>query len=163
MILVKNSGYLFFKKKKYKCAIGFAGTKKNKQEGDKATPKGIFKIIKVYYRKDKIGELTTSIEKIPIKKNMGWCDDPLSKEYNKLITIPNNASYEGLHRKDNLYDLIGVINYNTKKIIKGKGSAIFFHVAKAKYTPTQGCVALKKDDLLFLLKNVKKNNKVKII
>jgi L,D-peptidoglycan transpeptidase YkuD (ErfK/YbiS/YcfS/YnhG family) len=163
MILVKDSGYLFFKKKKYKCAIGFAGTKKNKQEGDKATPKGTFKIIKVYYRKDRIRKLSTPIQKVTIKKNMGWCDDSLNRKYNKIITIPSNASYERLHRKDNLYDLIGVINYNTKKIIKGKGSAIFFHIAKAKYTPTQGCVALKKDDLLFLLKNIKKNTKIKIL
>ena len=163
MILVKDSGYLFFKKKKYKCAIGFAGTKKNKQEGDKATPKGTFKIIKVYYRKDRIRKLSTPIQKVTIKKNMGWCDDSLNRKYNKIITIPSNASYERLHRKDNLYDLIGVINYNTKKINKGKGSAIFFHIAKAKYTPTQGCVALKKDDLLFLLKNIKKNTKIKIL
>lgn len=163
MILIKDSGYLFFKKKKYKCAIGFAGTKKNKQEGDKATPKGTFKIIKVYYRKDRIRKLSTPIQKVTIKKNMGWCDDSLNRKYNKIITIPSNASYERLHRKDNLYDLIGVINYNTKKIIKGKGSAIFFHIAKAKYTPTQGCVALKKDDLLFLLKNIKKNTKIKIL
>ena len=68
MILVKDSGYLFFKKKKYKCAIGFAGTKKNKQEGDKATPKGTFKIIKVYYRKDRIRKLSTPIQKVTIKK-----------------------------------------------------------------------------------------------
>jgi len=163
MILVKNSGYLFFRKKKYKCAIGFAGTKKIKQEGDKATPKGTFKIIKIYYRKDRIRKLITCIKKIPIKKNMGWCDDPLSKEYNKLINIPNKVSYERLHRKDNLYDLIGVINYNTKKIIKGKGSAIFFHIAKGKYAPTKGCIALKKKNLLFLLKNIKKNTKIKIL
>jgi len=163
MILVKNSGYLFFKKKKYKCAIGFSGTKTNKQEGDKATPKGTFKVVKVYYRKDRIGKLITSIHKTPIKKNMGWCDDPLSKKYNKLITVPNKFSYEKLYRKDDLYDLIGVLNYNTKKVIKEKGSAIFIHIAKKKYNPTKGCIALNKKNLLFLLKNIKKNTKIKIV
>ena len=92
---------------------------------------------------------------------MGWCDDINNKNYNKLIKLPSSFSHEKLFRKDNIYDLIIPINYNTKKIVKGKGSAIFLHVAKKNYEPTRGCIALKKKDLILLLKNIE-NKKIKI-
>ena len=92
---------------------------------------------------------------------MGWCDDVNNKNYNKLINLPSSFSHEKLFRKDNIYDLIIPINYNTKKIVKGKGSAIFLHVAKKNYEPTRGCIALKKKDLILLLKNID-NKKIKI-
>ena len=92
---------------------------------------------------------------------MGWCDDINNKNYNKLIKLPSSFSHEKLFRKDNIYDLIIPINYNTKKIVKGKGSAIFLHVAKKNYEPTRGCIALKKKDLILLLKSID-NKKIKI-
>ena len=94
---------------------------------------------------------------------MAWEDNPNKKNYNKLIKLKTLSHEEHLYRKDNLYDLILVIEYNTKKIIKKKGSAIFIHIAKPKYKPTQGCIALKKKDLLDLLGIIKAKEKIKII
>ena len=93
---------------------------------------------------------------------MGWCDDPKSKSYNKQVKLPNKFNYEKLYRKDNIYDIIVTINYNSKPIIKNKGSAIFLHVAKRKYQATKGCVAIKKIHLINLLSIIKKETKIKI-
>jgi L,D-peptidoglycan transpeptidase YkuD (ErfK/YbiS/YcfS/YnhG family) len=162
MIIIKKSGYLEYKNLKFRCALGKAGIKKKKKEGDNITPKGVFKIIRVYYRRDKIKNITTLVKKKEIKKNIGWCDDPVCNSYNKEISLPSKFGHEKFYRKDNLYDLILVLNYNINPIIKNKGSAIFIHIAKKKYKPTAGCIALKKEDLVELLKNIKKNTKVKI-
>jgi len=163
MIIVKKSGYLEFKKLKLRCSLGKAGIKKKIKEGDNITPRGVFKIIKVYYRADKIDKIETQIKKIKIKKKIGWCDDPRSVFYNKQIKLPNKFSHEKLYRNDNIYDLILVLNYDMNPIIKNKGSAIFIHVAKNNYQPTHGCIGLKKKHLLTILKKIKKNTKVKII
>jgi L,D-peptidoglycan transpeptidase YkuD (ErfK/YbiS/YcfS/YnhG family) len=162
MIIIKKSGYIEYKNLKFRCALGKAGIKKKKKEGDNITPKGTFKIIRVYYRRDKIKNITASIKKRKIKKNIGWCDDPVSNSYNKEIKLPSKFGHEKLYRKDNLYDLILVLNYNINPVIKNKGSAIFIHIAKKNYKPTAGCIALKQRDLLELLKNIKKNTKIKI-
>jgi len=163
MIIVKKSGYLEFKKLKLRCSLGKAGIKKKIKEGDNITPRGVFKIIKLYYRADKIEKIQTQIRKIKNKKKIGWCDDPRSVFYNKQIKLPNKFSHEKLYRNDNLYDFILVLNYNMNPIVKNKGSAIFIHVAKNNYQPTHGCIGLKKIDLLTILKKIKKNEKVKII
>jgi L,D-peptidoglycan transpeptidase YkuD (ErfK/YbiS/YcfS/YnhG family) len=162
MIIVKKSGYLKYKNLKFRCALGKAGVKKKMMEGDNITPKGIFKIIKIYYRFDKIKKIKTLIKKIKIKKNMGWCDDPKSLFYNKLIKLPSKYSHEKLYRNDNLYDLIVVLSYNTNPIIKNKGSAIFMHITKGSYKKTAGCIALKKEDLVKIISLIKKNTKIKI-
>jgi L,D-peptidoglycan transpeptidase YkuD (ErfK/YbiS/YcfS/YnhG family) len=163
MIIVKKTGYLKYKNFKFRCALGKGGIKKKVKEGDNISPKGIFKIIKIYYRPDKINKIISSIKKIKIKKNMGWCDDPSSSYYNKQVKLPSKYNHERLYRKDNLYDLILVLNYNTSPIKKNKGSAIFLHIAKKKYQPTKGCVALKKQDLIQLTSIIKKNTKIKLI
>ena len=162
MIIVKKSGHLKYKNLKFRCALGSAGVKKKTKEGDNITPKGIFKIIKIYYRPDKIKKIATLIKTIKIKKNMGWCDDPRSRFYNKQIKLPSKLSHEKLYRSDNLYDLIAVLNYNTKPIIKNKGSAIFIHIAKKSFSKTKGCIAVKKEDLIYLLSKIKRNSQVKI-
>jgi L,D-peptidoglycan transpeptidase YkuD (ErfK/YbiS/YcfS/YnhG family) len=162
MIIVKKTRYLIFKDLKFRCCIGKAGIKSKIKEGDNITPKGIFKLLKLYYRADKIRKVETPLKKIKIKKNMGWCDDPKSKNYNKEIKIPNKFSYEKLYRKDNIYDLIIVLSYNIKPIIKNKGSAIFMHIAKNRYLPTEGCIALKKNHLIKILKEIKSNTLIKI-
>ena len=162
MIIVKKSGYLKYKKFKFRCALGKAGIKNKTKEGDNITPKGTYKAIKLFYRTDKISKIKTILKKFKIKKNMGWCDDPRSKFYNKEIKLPSLYSHEKLYRKDNIYDLVVVLNYNFKPIIKNKGSAIFIHVTN-KYKSTQGCIALKKEDLIKLLSVIKKNTKIKVI
>jgi L,D-peptidoglycan transpeptidase YkuD (ErfK/YbiS/YcfS/YnhG family) len=93
---------------------------------------------------------------------MGWCDDPNSIHYNKQIKLPSKFSHEKLYRKDNLYDLFLVLNYNTNPVIKNKGSAIFLHITKDSYKKTKGCIALKKEDLIQLVSKIRKNTKIKI-
>ena len=99
---------------------------------------------------------------IKIEKNMGWCDDPRSRNYNKLIKLPSNYKHEKLFKKENIYDIILVLNYNMRPIKKNKGSAIFIHVSKKNFKKTEGCVAIQKRDLLKIVKEIKKNTKVMI-
>ena len=161
-ILLKNKVTLEFGNFKFRCSIGKNGITRNKIEGDKKTPSGIFSIGYLYYRHDKFNKPDTKLKCIPITKKMGWCDDPKNiKDYNKLIKIKKNIKYEKLHRKDNKYDLLIPIFYNMKNIIPGKGSAIFIHLTN-NYKSTLGCVALKKNDFLILLKLINNKTKLKI-
>ena len=148
---------------KVKCAVGKRGIKIKKKEGDLITPKGVFKIKRVLYRKDRIGRLNTKLNATPIKRNMGWCDDPNSRFYNKIISFPFNFNAEKLYKKESIYDIILVLNFNMNPIRKNKGSAIFIHVAKKELTPTKGCVAIRKNDLKKILSKIDKNCKVRII
>tara|TARA_B100001093_G_scaffold415621_1_gene406097 strand:- start:1599 stop:2093 length:495 start_codon:yes stop_codon:yes gene_type:complete len=159
-VLVKKN-YLSFKDKRFQCSIGKSGFSENKKEGDGFTPVGTFYIENVYYRADKIKNLDTNINKIIINKFDGWCDDPIQKEYNQLIHFPYNFSAEKLYRNDYLYNIVCVLNYNTNPVKPGLGSAIFMHVAKDDFKPTEGCIALKQEDLIFLLSLI--DNKTKII
>ena len=161
MIIINKSGVLRLKNLEFKCALGKSGIGKKRKEGDNITPKGSYKLLGLFYRSDRIPNFKTILKKRKINKKMGWCDDVNNKNYNKLIKLPCNFSHEKLYRKDNVYDLVVPINYNTNKIARGKGSAIFLHVAKKNYTPTKGCIALKKKDLILLLKKIK-SKKVKI-
>ena len=147
---------------KVKCAIGKRGIGNKRKEGDLITPKGKYKIKYILYRKDRIKRIQSKIKKIAITKRMGWCDDPKSKDYNKLIKLPINYRYEKLYRKENIYDLILVLNFNMRPIVKKKGSAIFIHIAKKNYKKTEGCVAINKIQLLKIIKKLKKNSKVLI-
>ena len=160
MIIINKSGYLKYKDLKFKCALGKAGIGNKKIEGDNVTPKGIFKIVDIYYREDRIKKIPSKFKLIKITKKMGWCDDPNSKDYNQLINLPTKYTYEKLYRKDNVYDLLIVLNYNIRPTIKNKGSAIFIHVARQNYKKTSGCIALKKSHLTKLIKTIKKDTKV---
>ena len=160
MIIINKSGYLKYQDLKFKCALGKHGINKKKKEGDKITPKGTYKIVNIYYRKDRIKKISSKLKLIKIKKNMGWCDDPKSKKYNQLVMLPNKYGHEKLYRKDNIYDLILALNYNMRPIIKDKGSAIFIHVANKNYKSTAGCIGLKKSHLINLVKTIKKNTRV---
>lgn len=160
MIIINKSGHLKCKDLKFKCALGRAGVSEKRKEGDNITPKGTYKIIKIYYRKDRIKKISSKFKLIKIEKNMAWCNDPNSQKYNQLIKLPSKYTYERLFRKDNVYDLILVLNYNINPIVKNKGSAIFIHIAKKKYKKTAGCVGLKKSDLIKLIMIIKKKTKV---
>ena len=160
MIIINKSGYLKYKDFKFKCALGKAGVGKKKIEGDNITPKGTFGIVKIYYRSDRIKKISSKYKLIKIIKTMGWCDDPKSRKYNQPIKLPSKYRHEIFYRRDDIYDLILVLNYNMKPTIKNKGSAIFIHVTKKNYKKTAGCIALKKADLLYLVKEIKKNTKV---
>ena len=158
---IKNKK-LILDKYRIKCAIGKRGIRNKKKEGDKITPIGKFKIKTILYRKDRITHIKTKINKLSIKKDMGWCDDPKSKEYNKLVKLPFKGSFEKLYRKDNTYDIILVLNYNINPIRKGKGSAIFIHIARKNYKNTLGCIAVSKRNLKKIIKKINKSTIVNI-
>ena len=158
-----NNKFISYNNYKAKCAIGKRGISIKKKEGDFITPKGTFKIREIFYRKDRVQNLITRLKKTVIRKNMGWCDDPKSKKYNKLIYFPFKHSAEKLYRRENIYDIILVLNFNMNPVKKNKGSAIFIHVAKKGFQPTQGCIALNKFELIKLVKSIKINTLVKII
>ena len=158
-IIIKNH-FLLYKGYKLKCSIGKSGVTHLKKEGDLATPKGLFRLGLLYYRKDKIKLLKCKIKKRAIKKDMGWCNDSKSKKYNQEISFPFKYGAEKLYRKDKIYDIFINIKYNQLPIVKGKGSAIFLHLSNKKYKPTSGCVAIQKKDFLKILPLI--NNKTKI-
>ena len=151
-----NNKFISYNNYKAKCAVGKRGISIKKKEGDFITPKGTFKIKEIFYRKDRVQNLITRLKKTVIRKNMGWCDDPKSKKYNKLIYFPFKYSAEKLYRRENIYDIILVLNFNMNPVKKNKGSAIFIHVAKKNFQPTQGCIALNKSELIKLVKSIKK-------
>ncbi|WP_440911079.1 L,D-transpeptidase family protein [Candidatus Pelagibacter sp.] len=161
-IYVKNKHTLQIDEYKFRCCIGKNGSTRNKKEGDKKTPRGIFEIENLYFRKDRKNKPNTLLKCIEIKKNMGWCNDiRIPKKYNKLIKINKKTKYEKLNRKDYKYDFLIPIKYNFKKPISGLGSCIFIHLTK-NYIPTAGCVALSEKDFLIMLKLVNKKSKIKI-
>ena len=161
MNIIVNKNFLLYKGYKFKCSIGKSGVTPFKKEGDLATPKGIFKLGMLYYRKDRIKLTKCKIKTTVIKKNMGWCDDVKSKKYNKKINFPFKYGFEKLYRKDNIYDIFINIKYNYSPTIKGKGSAIFLHLSNKKFKPTKGCIAILKKDFLKILPII--NNKTKIL
>ena len=161
IIKLKNKDTLICDDFKFKCSIGKNGLKKNKLEGDNCTPTGTFSLGPVYYRNDRVDKPNTKLKTLIINKKMGWCDDPTNINYNKEIKLNKKIKAEKLYRKDKIYDIIIVINYNTRRIIKNKGSAIFIHITD-NYKPTRGCIALSLNDIEILLKIIKKNSKIKI-
>ena len=161
MHITINKDYLTYNNYKVKCAIGKRGIDFKEKEGDLITPRGQFKIKFILFRNDRV-KIKTKLKKKIIKKNMGWCNDPKSKAYNKLIEIPFKYSHEKLYKKENVYDIILVLNFNMNPVKRNKGSAIFIHVAKKNYKKTEGCIAIKKHQLLKIIKEVNSNTKIKI-
>tara|TARA_B100001013_G_scaffold322697_1_gene233279 strand:- start:168 stop:659 length:492 start_codon:yes stop_codon:yes gene_type:complete len=153
---------LLYKGYKLKCSIGKSGITNSKKEGDLTTPKGTFKLGLLYYRKDRIKLPQCKINKKILKKNMGWCNDSKSKEYNQEITFPFKYEAEKLYRKDKIYDLLINIKYNYKPTIRKKGSAVFLHITDKKYRPTKGCVAITKKDFFKILPLVNRKTKISI-
>ena len=160
-IIIKNKNTLLYDEFKFKCCVGKNGITYNKKEGDKKTPKGTYHLGPVYYRKDRLPIIKTKLPKIKINKNMGWCNDIKSKFYNKPIKINKKIRHEKLYRKSIIYDILIPIKYNTLNPKKNKGSAIFLHITK-NYKKTLGCIALKKKDILILLKLISKKTKINI-
>ena len=162
IIFLKNKHTLQIDDFYFKCCIGKNGLSRKKIEGDNKTPKGTFELGFLYYRDDRIKNLKSNIKKIKINKKMGWCDDKEDKKnYNKFIKINKNIKHEKLYRRDKKYDLIIPIKYNFKKRILGKGSCIFLHLTN-NYKATAGCVAIKKDDFMIMLKLITNKTKIKI-
>ena len=162
MHIIIKKHFLLYKGYKLKCSIGKSGLTNFKKEGDLATPKGLFKLGLLYYRKDRIKSLKCKIKKRVIRKDMGWCDDSRSEKYNQEICFPFRYKAEKLYRKDIIYDIFINIKYNHSPVVKKKGSAIFLHLTNKNYKPTKGCVAILKKDFLKILPSISKNTKISI-
>ncbi|MBL0942305.1 MAG: L,D-transpeptidase family protein [Alphaproteobacteria bacterium] len=145
---------LHFLGKKFECAIGRNRMipASDKKEGDGKTPKGTYSLVEVWYRPDRT-TVETNLPLYKILSDDGWCDASDDQNYNKHVKLPYSASHEVLYRTDGVYDTFAVINYNYPDSISGRGMAIFFHIAAEDFSPTAGCVALKHEDLKYVLKN----------
>ena len=137
----------------FTCAIGKGGMKPaaDKKEGDGASPIGIWPLRRVFYRPDRLASIETVLPLIALSPDDGWCDDPADPAYNQKIKQPFAASHEKLWREDHVYDLIVELGHNDDPVVPGLGSAVFLHVAKPDYAPTEGCIALALEDLKTVL------------
>lgn len=133
------------------CALGRSGVIARKREGDGATPSGVFDLLKVYYRPDRGRRPQTVLPSRQLTPVMGWCDDPGHRRYNRLVDLPFAASHEQMWRSDPLYDIVVVLDCNISPAVRGKGSAIFFHIARADHRPTEGCIAILEDHMRLIL------------
>ena len=160
IIHVKNKSTLIIDDFSLRCCVGKNGITSYKKEGDLSTPRGLFKLKKLYFRKDRLTFPKCKIQKKVITKKLAWCDDSTHKKYNQEINVVKKKKREKLYRIDNKYDYLITINHNEKKI-PYKGSAIFLHLTD-NYKPTAGCIALKKKDFEILLKLIDQNTKIRI-
>lgn len=153
LIREKSRGVLRWANSEVPCAFGRAGliAAESKREGDDATPIGVWPMRQVFWRPDRMAEPAAALPKAALTPVMGWCDDPREAAYNRLVDLPFSGGHETLWRADELYDLLVVLGYNDDPPIAGRGSAIFLHVARPDYAPTEGCVACARGDLLALL------------
>lgn len=150
------TGTAHWRGKSYACALGKNGVINATQgrEGDGKTPAGLYSLLYGFYRKDRLSEPESHLRFIPLTPNDGWCDEPTATDYNQFVLHPSNHSAEHLWRDDALYDLIIVNSHNSGPKKTDLGSAIFLHVARDSYQPTQGCVAFAKEDLIEIIKTL---------
>jgi len=145
-------GRLVFGRMVCRAAIGRGGLVAHKEEGDGGTPLAVLPLRRVLYRADRVARPQAVVPVEPIAPEDGWCDDPSHRDYNTMIRLPHEARHEELWRRDAMYDVIGVLGWNDAPVQRGRGSAIFLHIARPDYAPTEGCVAVSLADLLALLK-----------
>jgi L,D-peptidoglycan transpeptidase YkuD (ErfK/YbiS/YcfS/YnhG family) len=149
--VVYPDGRLVLRNAVMRAALGSAGVSAHKQEGDGATPAGVLPLRRVLYRLDRLSVPDCVVPVEPIAETDGWCFDPTHRDYNRPVHLPHEAACEELFRQDALYDVVGVLGWNDAPVVRGRGSAIFLHVARPDYGPTEGCVALALPDLLRVL------------
>lgn len=144
------------------CALGRSGLTADKHEGDGGTPTGRFPFRRLLYRADRVPHIETRLPALHIDPEDGWCDDPASPDYNRPVRLPHPARHENLWLESHLYDLVLVIGHNDDPVVKGAGSAVFLHVARENFGPTEGCVAFALDDLLTILSRVRASDAIVI-
>ncbi|MBR0667507.1 L,D-transpeptidase family protein [Roseomonas hellenica] len=144
---VLPEGRLIFRGEVFRCALGKGGVRADKSEGDGATPTGLLPLRRLLYRADRVAAPECALRREPIGAEDGWCDDPAHPDYNRQITLPHPARHERLWRGDALYDVVVPLGWNDAPVVRGRGSAIFLHLARPDYAPTEGCVALSLVDL----------------
>jgi len=149
--------------KRWRCVVGAGGVREDKVEGDAATPVGEFPLRRIYFRNDRLVLPKVRLPARPIAEHDGWCDDPRSSSYNRLVRTPNEWSHEQLWREDGLYDLVVVVGYNDDPPEGEWGSAIFLHIARDDLSPTQGCVAFSRDDLMELVALLTPKSRLRVL
>ncbi|GGG96463.1 hypothetical protein GCM10007420_10170 [Glycocaulis albus] len=139
-----------------RCALGRSGVipAHDKREGDGASPAGIWPVRRALWRPDRLEKPQTALPLQPIRPDDGWCDAPADPAYNRPVRLPWPASHEVMTRQDGLYDVVVVLGHNDNPPVPGMGSAIFLHCASDDYKPTEGCIALARDELLELLRDM---------
>ncbi len=162
-IMVRPPGTLSWNGNQVRCAIGHGGIRAEKREGDGATPAGTFPLRRVMIRPDRLEAPKTGLPVRTLDSADGWCDDPGDDAYNQLVELPFSASHEILWRDDAIYDVIVEVGYNDDPVKPGLGSAIFVHVARPGFEPTEGCVALALDDLLRLLEDCDETTRICVL
>jgi L,D-peptidoglycan transpeptidase YkuD (ErfK/YbiS/YcfS/YnhG family) len=148
--------------RRWRCVVGAGGVREDKVEGDSATPVGEFPLRHLYFRNDRLVLPKVRLPARPIGEHDGWCDDPHSPAYNRLVRIPNNSSHEKMWREDGLYDLLVVVGYNDDPPEGEWGSAIFLHIARDDMSPTRGCIAFARADLLELVPLLSRETRLRI-
>ena len=133
------------------CALGRTGAAYLKREGDGATPAGRMRLLSLIVRPDRGPPPRAAALSRPMRRNDGWCEDKTSGRYNCPVRLPSKVAHESMWRDDELYDIVGVLDWNLTPRIRGGGSAIFLHLARPGYRPTAGCIALSRRDLRLLL------------
>jgi L,D-peptidoglycan transpeptidase YkuD (ErfK/YbiS/YcfS/YnhG family) len=143
-------------------ALGRGGIKANKREGDGATPRGVFRLKRLWWRADRHPRPRTQLPVRRIRSDDGWCEDPRDRHYNRPVRVPKDSTADRLARNDRLYDFIIEIDHNTRPRIAGRGSAVFVHIARDGFGPTAGCVSLKLPSLRHLLARVGPRTRIAI-
>jgi L,D-peptidoglycan transpeptidase YkuD (ErfK/YbiS/YcfS/YnhG family) len=133
------------------CALGRSGRSHLKREGDGASPVGIFALRKTHYRPDKLKRPRTGLGITPLRGLTGWCEKPGDRNYNREVKLPYRGAHEDMKRQDDLYDIVVTTSHNERPRVQNLGSAIFFHLARPGYSPTAGCIAVSRADMLKLL------------
>lgn len=141
-------------------ALGRGGVAALKREGDGATPLGRFPVRGVLYRADRVKRPRTLLPLRTIRSDDAWCEDPADRGYNRLVKASSRPGIDRLHRDDHLYDVILVLGFNDRPRVRGRGSAIFVHLARQGYGPTAGCVGLARRDLLVLLRELRRDSEI---
>jgi L,D-peptidoglycan transpeptidase YkuD (ErfK/YbiS/YcfS/YnhG family) len=162
-LIVHPEGIAEWRGRSVRCAVGRGGVATDKREGDGATPAGVLTMRRVLYRPDREPPPATALPCTPIAPEDGWCDDPADAAYNTAVRLPHAGGHERLWRDDRLYDLVIVLGWNDDPPLPGRGSAIFLHLARDGFAPTEGCVALSRDDLLALLAEARPGDAVRVL
>ncbi len=162
-LIVTSDGWARWGARTMRCALGRSGIATAKREGDGATPAGLLPMRCVLYRPDRGPAPASRLALRPTARDDGWCDDPADPDYNRPVTLPHRARCETLWRDDGLYDLVCVLGWNDAPAVPGAGSAIFLHVARPDFAPTEGCVALARDDLSVVLSEAGPGDAVQVI
>jgi L,D-peptidoglycan transpeptidase YkuD (ErfK/YbiS/YcfS/YnhG family) len=150
-------------RRRWRCVVGAGGVREDKVEGDAATPAGEFPLRRIYFRNDRLVLPKVRLPARPITEHDGWCDDPHSPSYNRLVRIPNEWSHEKMWREDGLYDVVVVVGYNDDPPEGEWGSAIFLHISREGYAPTRGCIGLAREDLLELLPLLTPDTRLRVL